>query len=191
MALETALEDAVKARPELMRLKSQLKSQEYVAKATSRGNLPTVEIYGTYGAEKSRFSSDFNDNIHGWGAGVRGTWNLFDGMATQGREAAAEAERASLAHSLDEQYLLVDLEVRQAHASFQDASSLVAASLKVAEQARESLRLARSRLSVGAGTQLEVLDGEVALTEARTNEVEALHAYNVAVARLQRAIGRN
>jgi len=43
----------------------------------------------------------------------------------------------------------------------------------------------------GVGTQLDVLGAQTALTEARTTQVQALHDYEVARARLQRAIGQN
>jgi hypothetical protein len=45
----------------------------------------------------------------------------------------------------------------------------------------EALRLAQERLSAGAGTQLEVLDARVALTRARTTELQARSARHNAV----------
>ena len=62
---------------------------------------------------------------------------------------------------------------------------------KVQEQAEEALRLATSRSRAGTGTQLDVLNAQTALTEARTTQVQALHDYEVARARLERAIGQN
>ncbi len=47
----------------------------------------------------------------------------------------------------------------------------------------------RHRFSVGVGTQLEVLDSQVALTDARSNRVQALYDYNLANAQLVRAVG--
>jgi outer membrane protein TolC len=61
---------------------------------------------------------------------------------------------------------------------------------KVQEQAEEALRLARARAEAGTGTQLEMLDAQTALTEARTTQVQAVHGYVVARARLERAIGQ-
>ena len=58
------------------------------------------------------------------------------------------------------------------------------------EQAEESLRLIKSRYDVGAATQLDVLDGRVALLSARLNRQRSLHDYNVALARMERAVGR-
>jgi len=59
----------------------------------------------------------------------------------------------------------------------------------VQEEAEEALRLAEARASAGSGTQLDVLDAQTSLTQARTTQVQALHDYSVALARLQRAMG--
>ena len=62
---------------------------------------------------------------------------------------------------------------------------------KVVEQGEEALRLAKSRYDAGTGTQLDVLDAETSLTDARTIKNEALHGYLVAQANLTRAIGQD
>jgi outer membrane protein TolC len=51
------------------------------------------------------------------------------------------------------------------------------------------LRLAEARFRAGTGTQLDVLSAQTALTEARSNEIQALYEYNVADASLERVTG--
>jgi len=51
------------------------------------------------------------------------------------------------------------------------------------------LREAQARAEAGTGTQLDVLDAQTSLTQARTTEIQALHDYAAARARLERAIG--
>jgi hypothetical protein len=53
-------------------------------------------------------------------------------------------------------------------------------------QAEEALRLASARLSAGAGTQLEVLDSRVQVTQAQSNRLQALFNYNAALAEFDR-----
>ena len=59
----------------------------------------------------------------------------------------------------------------------------------VLAEADEALREARARAEAGTGTQLDVLDAETSLTQARTTNVQALHDYAAARAKLERAIG--
>ncbi len=72
--------------------------------------------------------------------------------------------------------------MQKAHAGVVLAKELITSQGKVVEQADEALRLARERLAAGAGTQLEVLDAQVALTTARTTQQRALADYNIAIA---------
>ncbi|MGA3162787.1 MAG: TolC family protein, partial [Verrucomicrobiota bacterium] len=55
----------------------------------------------------------------------------------------------------------------------------------------EALREAEARAAAGTGTQLDVLDAQTSLTQARTTQVQALHDYTAACARLERAIGED
>lgn len=57
-------------------------------------------------------------------------------------------------------------------------------------QATEAVRLANARYSAGTSTQLDVLQAQVDLTTARTNQIQANYGYNVAVASLRRATGQ-
>ena len=70
-----------------------------------------------------------------------------------------------------------------------EATELVEASRRVVEQADESVRLANARYSAGTGTQLDVLQAQVDLTTARSNQVQAYYNYNVAIATLRQAMG--
>ncbi len=83
----------------------------------------------------------------------------------------------------------MELEVRQAYSDYLQTLELIEAQKKTVEEAEESLRLAVARFRAGTGTQLDVLSAQTALTEARSNEIQALHDYNVAVATLERVTG--
>jgi len=83
----------------------------------------------------------------------------------------------------------IELEVRTAYSTLEEAGEVLTSQEKVCEQAEEALRLANARAEAGTGTQLDVLGAQTALTEARTTQVRAKHDYAVARTRLERAIG--
>jgi outer membrane protein TolC len=83
------------------------------------------------------------------------------------------------------------LEVRTAFSNFREADEVLKSQEKVVEEGEEALRLAKARNEAGTATQLDVLSAQTALTEARTTQVQALHDYAVARARLERAVGAN
>jgi outer membrane protein TolC len=117
--------------------------------------------------------------------------NIFDGLQTRGRvkEAQALYERAGV--ELEELQRRIELDVRSAYSTFIESKEVLASTSKVVEQAEEAVRLARARSDAGTGTQLDVLSAQTALTDARTTQVQALRDYQVARARLERAVGMN
>ncbi|MCF7669888.1 MAG: TolC family protein, partial [Verrucomicrobia bacterium] len=92
--------------------------------------------------------------------------------------------------SLDDIMRKIELEVRTAYSNFREAQEVLESQKKVQEQAEEALRLAKVRNEAGTGTQLDVLDAQTSLTQARTTQIQALRDYTVARAKLERAIGQ-
>jgi outer membrane protein TolC len=188
--LRRALALALERRSELgaLRKAEALRKEELVtAKA---GYKPSLETYAGYDAHNSPFSSDLTAEKHGWIAGVQLNWNLFDGLRTQGKVREATALGAKAGIDLDDAGRRIELEVRTSFSTFIEADEVLKSQEKVVEEAEESLRLATARAEAGTGTQLDVLGAQTALTEARTTQIQALHDYAVARARLERAVGQ-
>ena len=187
--LSAAIGQALEKRPEIGALrKAEALRAEGIINASANYK-PSVQIFGGYGDRNSAFSSDLSTERHGWLAGAQLSWNLFDGMLTRGKVMEARAVHEKSQTELVDTTRRIDLEVRTAYSDFIEAQEVLDSQKKVQEQAEESLRLAKARADAGSGTQLDVLNAETALTEARTTESLALHDYAVAVARLERAMG--
>jgi outer membrane protein TolC len=149
-----------------------------------------VQVFGGYGDRNSEFTSDLTVQRYGWFAGAQMTWDIFDGMLTRGKVMQAKALREKSHTDFADRARQIELEVRTSYSTFVEAREVLESQQKVQEQAEESLRLAKARADAGTGTQLDVLDAETSLTQARTTQVQALHDYDVARARLERAIGQ-
>ena len=188
--LVDALEAAHARRPELQRLARIEQAGEQNIKVGRAGYLPEFDLVSSYLWMRNPSSGAWNDRLQGWTAGVQVQWNIFDGRATTGRvvQARSQLEQAKL--SLAEAMLAVDVQVRQAYSSLIEAWELVQASGKTVEQAQEALRLANVRYGAGTATQLDVLTSQVALIDARLNQLQASFGYNVAVAALRQAMGQ-
>jgi outer membrane protein len=186
--LRSALTTAREQRPDLQRLARLGEAAEQRVIASRAGYLPTVSAFGSYDWRQAPASSN-KSSLDGWTVGVQSSWDIFDGRATAGRVAQARSlvEQSRLA--IGEAQLGVDVEVRRAISSFQQATELAEASKKVVEQAEEAVRLANARYSAGTATQLDVLTSQVELTTARLNQLQAYYSYNVAVATVRNAMG--
>ena len=186
--LKSSLVTAREQRPDLQRLVKLNESAEQGVKAQRAGYQPTVSAFGAYDWRQSPASST-KSSLDGWTLGLQSSWNIFDGRATQGRVVQARSLLEQTKLSLAEAGLSVDVDVRRAVSTFQGAVELAEASKKVVEQATEAVRLANARFSAGTATQLDVLQTQVALTDAKLNQLRAYYSYNVAVAATRRAMG--
>lgn len=187
--LSDAIGLALERRTELGALrKAELLRKEDIVSAKS-GRLPSMQAFAGWNWRDSGLTTDLRDDVDGWQVGAQLNWYIFDGLATRGKVAQAKAAHEKSRVQLDDTSSLIELEVRTAYTTFVAAAEVLESQKKVQEQAEEALRLANSRASAGTGTQLDVLQAETALTEARTTQIQAEYAYAVAVAKLERAIG--
>jgi TolC family type I secretion outer membrane protein len=115
---------------------------------------------------------------------------VFDSGRVRAQVEKAEAELKSAKELLSGVEKQVELEVKQAILNWRSAQERYKAAIAALEQAEEAYRIAMLRYEAGTGTQLEVLDAQVALTRARTNHVKALYDLHRAVADFEFAIGK-
>ncbi len=188
--LQSSLDAARMNRPELARLAKLEDARVQGIKVARSTFFPAVEAVAGYQWRKTGTSDRFSDAAHGWLVGVQSQWNVFDGRATAGRVAQARSLLAQVQLSREEAQLSIEVEVRRAISSLQEAGELAEASQKVVEQAAEALRLATVRQSAGTATQLDVLTSQVDLTQARNNQLQANYNYLVALAYLRKAVGQ-
>ncbi|MGH7994960.1 MAG: TolC family protein, partial [Opitutaceae bacterium] len=195
IGLQQALASARAHRPELVELERTREAEEEAVKNAKAGYYPTASLFGEYewdgfggfAAPASSFGEP--EHAHGWLFGIQSNWAIFDGRATAGRvrQARSQLEQARLSESSED--LAIDVEVHQDYSTFEQARELVDATRQTVAQAKEALRLANERFHVGSATQLDVLTSQVALTQARTNQLQANYNYLVALATLRKAMG--
>jgi len=189
--LETALSAARARRPELLRLAQIQRARESGVTVSKSDYLPEVYLTGGYRGVKRSTSNSLDDSLDGWNAGIEASWAIFDGARTRGKVAQARAQLNQARLSLAEQTLAVEVEVRRALSSLQEAAELAEAAGKVVGQAEEALRLADVRYRNGAATQLDVLQARQALTEASLNRLEANYRHTIALATVRKAVGES
>jgi outer membrane protein TolC len=84
----------------------------------------------------------------------------------------------------------ITFEVKQAYLNLLQAETNIGTAEKSIEQAEENLRMNEERYKYQVATQTDVLDAVVLLAQAQVNYYGALSDFNVAKARLERAMGR-
>ena len=189
--LPLAIAQALERRTELKALeRTEGLQRENVINARA-GYKPTVQAFAGYIWQSSEFTTDLSREFDGWEVGGQLSWNIFDGLATYGRVVQAKAQLEHATADVEDRSRQIELEVRTDYSSLIEARETMESQQKVQEEAEEALRLAKARSEAGTGTRLDVLNAETQLTQARTTQVQALHDYDVARARFERAIGQD
>ncbi len=187
--LPIALAKALEQRTELAALRKGERLRKEAITNAEAGRKPSAQIFAGVGSHSSRFSQHLTRDVSGWDIGWQASWNIFDGWLVKGKVTEAVALHRKSQEELDDIGRRIELDVRTAYSNFIEAKEVLESQKKVQEQAEEALRLANARTEAGTGTQLDVLNAQTALTVARSTQIEALHDYSVARARLDRAMG--
>ncbi len=154
---------------------------------------PTLKLTSSYGGQaypSGVFPSGLGEFRRDWTASLTLSVPLFDGLRTHGAVVQAEAELARAEAQLSQTREGVQIEIEQARAEVVRAQALVVARHETVGQAVRAQHLATVRYANGIATAIEVSDARLALEQASVNEAQATRDYLLAVAALERALGR-
>jgi outer membrane protein len=184
--LPMAIELAKERRPFLKQQKAIVLSNAAQVNVARAGYFPQFSVSAGEDFRSSPISENVNAVRSGYVFGGTGSWAIWDWGATYGsvKQARAVLEQSKI--TLDDANRQVELEVQQQDSNLKQSAELVKATEESVGQSQEALRLASARLSAGAGTQLEVLNSRVEVTQAESNRIQALYNYNVALAEFDR-----
>ena len=115
---------------------------------------------------------------------------IFEGRLTEGRIGEARAGLLIAEAQRDSLRQAIQLEVNQAYADYESASLRVEVMESSFRKAQENLGIAQGRYRAGVGPYIEVTDAQVAAIKAETDHEQARYDLELAVARLEAAIGR-
>ena len=117
-------------------------------------------------------------------------WDLFDGLATDAGNAQARARLMRAQDAYDVLQRELRSGVHEAVITYEQALAGEATASAARASALENLKLIQQKYNVGSATILDLIDAQVQLQRAESQEVSALAAIRVAEAQVQRARGR-
>lgn len=180
------------ASPELRALEHSVKAAQWSTSLARAGRGPMVRLQGTYAVQ-----GEWDDDLFPGGDETAGSlsaalgvsWPIFDGFATKAAVQSSEAQLRVARLEYERTVRDRELGVRQARTNLENARLALEGRREGVQLATEAHRLAVIRKENGLATPLELLDAELALTEARVQLAAALHDVNIAAARLELAVG--
>ena len=183
--LEDWIREAESRRPDLSELLFRERSAENALAAAKAGHLPVLSGSGSYGYEADEFPLE-----RIYGLSVELSLPVFTGFLVREQVRAAESEVASIRHEVSELRRSLRLEVERSSLAIREALERTAARKAERDASEENLRLATGRYEVGEGDIIEMIDAQVQMARSDVSLLEAQYDYRLALATLERSIGR-
>lgn len=185
--VESRVAEALGRRPEVARLKAQLKATEARLTTARAGYWPQLSAGASYNWQNSDMPTPDQNT---WQVGLKAQWTVFDGFKTPGGVKEALAGRDQTRADMRKTDLAISREVLEATLEVQHAAESIQAAEVALRDAGENMDLAEGRYNTGVGDAIEYSDARLSLTKAKSSLVQANYGYFQAHARLDRAMGR-
>lgn len=150
---------------------------------------PSVMLVGTSGNVKRDYPTYIDTDQNSWTAMAQASWTLFDGLSTSAKVNEADANyKANLASEIKIRNGVL-LEVKDASLNIDSAMEVLSSAKKEVASAVENYQIAEQKYKNGVGSNLEVIDAQVARTQAKTNLYQAQFDLQIAKAKVNKAVG--
>lgn len=175
-------------RPELKQAEYAIDSAEAALVVARSGHMPKVyaNASNNWGGNGSDWPGDDEEN---WSVGVTASMNVFDSGVTWSKIHAAQENLAKAKESQRQIKDNVELEVRTDYLNLREAEKRITTTQVAVASAEEDYHIAVVRYQAGVGTNIDVMDAQEALTQAKTNYYQALYNYNTSKAALNTSMG--
>lgn len=189
--VDALVKKAVDQRPEVLGMNARVKMSESGLSVARSGWYPQVFLVGNYNylRPNSRIFPTVDQFKGTWDLTLSLSYDLWTWNTTTSQTTQAEAQLSQTEQALSQLKDGVSLEVTQVALALSQAKERAAVAKQGVEQAEENYRVTNERYKKGLNVNSDLLDAETALLQARLNYTQSLIDYELAGARLTRAVG--
>lgn len=173
-------------RPELKQAEYGVDAAEAALVVARSGHMPKVYASASNSWASESWPGDDNEE---WQVGVTASMNIFDSGVTWSKIHAAQEALVQAKESQRQIKDNVELEVRTDYLNLREAEKRITTTQVAVASAEEDYHIAVVRYQAGVGTNIDVMDAQEALTQAKTNYYQALYNYNTSKAALNTSMG--
>jgi outer membrane protein len=182
--IQTYFSSAIRQRPDLLTIEANARAAGAQVAQVRSDFFPTVQATAGYSAMGTGLPATNNFN-----AGVVVTWPIFNGFLTEHQLAEAKAKQNVVHYALADLESRVWLDVKSSYLELQNALQQIHQAEETLASSSGQLELADKRYNAGLGNIIELTDAERFYIDDNAAYVDALYAYSVAKAKLDRATG--
>ncbi|RKZ00159.1 MAG: hypothetical protein DRQ04_06510 [Candidatus Hydrothermota bacterium] len=184
--LDSLISLALSERLDLKSTDEKLEVLKKTVAIARSGNKPSVFAQWAYQYQRP---FGFEDKWKGmWTFTVGLQFPFFDGFKTYGQVKSMEAQLRQVRYMRELQGKAIALEIRSLYRDLEAKEEALKSQRDNVKLARRAFEMAEEQYRNGYVSSLDVIDAEVAYSQARLSYISALHDYNVALAKLERAL---
>lgn len=187
LSLAEVLEKVKSNNLKLKQMDLKLQMSQKAIDVVRAENMPKVLAYAQYTMSgESPFSNKLNDEKQ---IGIKASFNIFDGGITNAeiKKAKVNFHKTQIAKEQAENNM--ELLAKRTYFTMEAAQKNIYTTKTQVNKAKEDFNIAKIRYQAGVGTNLDVVDSQVALTLAENNYAKALYDFNIAKAQLRNLMG--
>ena len=190
--IKILVQKAIDSRPDIKSMELKVKAGEAGVSIAYAGWFPQIYLVGNYVYARPNqrifpTQDKFKDT---WDVSVSASFDIWNWGTTIHQTDEAQAQ---LAQAKDGLGLLRDgitLEVTQSYLNFNQSKERIAVAEKGVSQAEENYRITDEKFKAGLALNSDLLDAEAALMQVKFNYIQSLVDFELADARLQKALGQ-
>jgi outer membrane protein len=191
-AVDSLTHVALTGRSDLQAVRTRVEASRAGVSLARAGWWPQLALSGNYlyARPNSRYFPTKDEFKGTWDVGVVLSVDLWNWGVTARQSEAAEANLRQAEFTAAQMEDVVSLEVNRAALQVDRARSRSAMAAIALGQAEEQSRTTEQRFKTGLATSTDLLDAEVSLHQSKTTQSGARVEYEIARARLTRALGK-
>ena len=178
---------ALTARPDYLGAKENLDASSSTVTMARAGYFPSLSAQAGLSGNNDNISNLFDYKTIYWG--VRLSWTLFDGFATNQSIQSASASKRNAEITLAQTERSISVEMKKALLDLDAAMKQYEVSQKGLTSASEDRKIAEERYNLGAGTLLDLLVASASFVSAEANVVNASYNYIIAKRNVEYVLG--
>jgi outer membrane protein TolC len=180
-----ALDEAYENRPDYKAAAAQVQAAEQSRRAIAEERLPSLSFNANFGDIGVSVSNSHETFL------VSGTLNIpvFQGGRIRGELIQADAQLKEARDQLKNLNAQIEYDIRTAVLNLNTAAAQVTVAQSNVNLAEQTLQQARDRFAAGVTDNIEVVQAQDALANARETYISSLYQHNLAKVSLARAIG--
>jgi outer membrane protein len=151
---------------------------------------PRLYAFGNYHYGKPGVNPIVNEWMDYWSLGISLQWQIWNWGGRQARIEQAKLQQNGIQHTLVKLQQDIEKDIIDAYVKVSESADLVHLVGKELEQTQALYQYVRDNYREGMVNNSEFIDRQLELTRARLKKAQQIAQYHIAVANLERAVGR-